>query len=91
MFRPSRESLLIFGPESVTVRQTFTIVLAFNVLWILTNYLYTYALTYIAATDASAIISSNVAFVYAFSFFFLEEKIYFSRVGFARRCAINFR
>ena len=62
------------------VTQVFTLVLPFNLLWIVVNYLYIYALSYIAATDASAILSSNVAFVYILSFVLLGELFYFTRV-----------
>nr|CAB3266245.1 solute carrier family 35 member F3-like [Phallusia mammillata] len=75
-----KDSLLIFGPENVSLRQILTIIFPFNLVWIVTNYLYIFALTYIAATDASAILSSNVAFVYIFSFFLLGERFYFIRI-----------
>ncbi|XP_078490027.1 solute carrier family 35 member F3 [Ciona intestinalis] len=79
-------SLKIFGPESIGAKQMFTYVLGFTVLWMLTNCLYVYSLTYIAATDASAVSASNVAFVYALSLILLKEYIFFIRIAASLLC-----
>ncbi|XP_076814241.1 solute carrier family 35 member F3-like isoform X2 [Clavelina lepadiformis] len=80
------DSRHIFGPENVTLKKIFTHIFSFNVLWIFVNYLYVFSLTYIAATDASAILSSNVAFVYALSFIILGEHFYFIRTVASSLC-----
>jgi len=75
-----RESRNIFGDKGITVGQVFYGVLPFNIVWILTNYVYVFSLTYISATEASAILSSNVAFVYVMALFILNGQIFVIRI-----------
>lgn len=70
----------VFGTPKITWRLFFTRIVTMNILWILVNYAYLYGLQYIAATDASAIMASNVAFVYILSLFLLKENFYAIRL-----------
>nr|XP_039261793.1 putative thiamine transporter SLC35F3 [Styela clava] len=75
-----KESTHIFGPQSVTMAQFFKIIWSLNAIWLAVNSLYVFGLKFIYATDASAIMASNVAFVYMLSLCLLKEKLYAIRI-----------
>ncbi|XP_077975754.1 solute carrier family 35 member F3-like isoform X2 [Styela clava] len=77
-----KESEKVFETSKITTKQFFLRIVPMNILWVATNYLYMIALKFIAATDASAIFASNVAFVYMLSLCILKEKLYVIRVIF---------
>lgn len=80
------QSKNIFGRHPVTVVEFFKIILTLNIIWLAVNYLYIYGLKYIAASDASAIMVSNVAFVYLLSLCVLGERLYVIRVAATALC-----
>ena len=74
--------MLVFGqPERRQLRRTVAIITFFSIISILVNYLYIRALGVIAPADVTAIFSSSNAFVYVFSFIWLQEKFSFVRVS----------
>ena len=74
--------MLVFGqPERRQLRRTVAIITFFSIVSILVNYLYIRALGVIAPADVTAIFSSSNAFVYVFSFIWLQEKFSFVRVS----------
>ncbi|XP_039255496.2 solute carrier family 35 member F3-like isoform X1 [Styela clava] len=75
-----KESEKVFETSKITTKQFFLRIVPMNILWVATNYLYMIALKFIAATDASAIFASNVAFVYMLSLCILKEKLYVIRI-----------
>lgn len=70
-----RDSELIFGRSGLTVRSFSFYIIPFTVCWFITNYMYVWALGLIAAADVTALFSSNTAFIYLFSWFWLKERL----------------
>lgn len=81
-----KESKNIFGRHPVTTLEFFKIIVTLNIIWLGVNYLYIYGLKFIAASDASAIMVSNVAFVYILSLILLGERLYVMRVAASVLC-----
>lgn len=74
------KSTHLFGPSRVTIAEFFKMIWTLNAVWLAVNYLYIFGLKFIYATDASAIMASNVAFVYILSLCLLHEKLYAIRI-----------
>ncbi|OQV26223.1 putative thiamine transporter SLC35F3 [Hypsibius exemplaris] len=73
--RPAiRNAWKIFGGEQISF---FVVIFrsgCFAIIWTSTNYMYSFALRIIAASDVSALFSSNTAFVFFFSWTILHER-----------------
>ncbi|KAK3722097.1 hypothetical protein QZH41_019841, partial [Actinostola sp. cb2023] len=74
-------SVLVFGQQGLNFVSIATYVLPFCILWMLTNYLYIRALGVINAADVTAIFSCSNAFVYIFSWLWLQERISIIRLS----------
>nr|XP_039256554.1 putative thiamine transporter SLC35F3 [Styela clava] len=75
-----RDAARMFKTPEISKTQFFLKIVPLNMLWLATNYLYISSLKYIAATDASAIFASNVAFVYMLALCILHERLYAIRI-----------
>ncbi|XP_041452607.1 putative thiamine transporter SLC35F3 isoform X1 [Lytechinus variegatus] len=70
-----KHSERVFGRKGLTIKNYFRLVAPFALCWMVTNYMYVYALGRIAAADVTALFSSNTAFIYIFSWIWLHERI----------------
>ncbi|XP_055327859.1 putative thiamine transporter SLC35F3 isoform X2 [Paramacrobiotus metropolitanus] len=74
-YRPSiNAAWKIFGAESFSGWTAAFRCGCFAIIWAATNYMYSYALSILAASDVSALFSSNTAFVFFFSWTILHER-----------------
>ncbi|XP_006817782.1 solute carrier family 35 member F4-like [Saccoglossus kowalevskii] len=69
------EDEAVFGEAGLTLWNYFRLIAPFGICWAVTNYMYTYALGFIAAADVTALFSSNTAFIYILSILWLNELI----------------
>ncbi|XP_030829888.1 putative thiamine transporter SLC35F3 [Strongylocentrotus purpuratus] len=63
----------IYGPRGMTVWTFLKLTGPFCALWMITNYMYAAALKFKSPTDVTAIFVTNTAFIYIFSWIWLEE------------------
>ncbi|XP_071476845.1 solute carrier family 35 member F3-like isoform X1 [Diadema antillarum] len=70
-----RQAETVFGRRGLTLKNYFRLVMPFALCWMVTNYMYVYALGVIAAADVTALFSSNTAFIYVFSWIWLHERL----------------
>lgn len=68
-----KEDGQIYGSAGFTVLHCLRLTGPFCALWMISNYMYFAALKYRAPTDVTAIFVTNTAFIYAFSWIWLEE------------------
>ncbi|XP_072045616.1 solute carrier family 35 member F3-like [Amphiura filiformis] len=71
----NREAEKVFGRRGLNLKAFFILSGSFCCCWAVTNYMYVYALGLIAAADVTALFASNTAFIYAFSWIWLHERI----------------
>lgn len=74
------DCITVYGEHGLTPLSFFTKCGLFCVIWIVTNYMYLYALSLIMPTDVAALFSSNAAFVYILSWVILHEKFVSIRI-----------
>ncbi|XP_071483684.1 solute carrier family 35 member F4-like [Diadema antillarum] len=68
-----KEDLQIYGTEGMLWWHCLRLTGPFCALWMVTNYMYAAALKLKAPTDVTALFVTNTAFIYAFSWIWLEE------------------
>ncbi|XP_033640772.1 putative thiamine transporter SLC35F3 [Asterias rubens] len=69
-----REDQKIYGDSGLTILTYFKYIGPFTICWEATNYMYIRALGSIHVTDATALFTTNTAFVYICSWIWLKEK-----------------
>ena len=73
-FNSFREDQKIYGDSGLTILTYFKYIGPFTICWEATNYMYIRALGSIHVTDATALFTTNTAFVYICSWIWLKEK-----------------
>ncbi|XP_041470973.1 putative thiamine transporter SLC35F3 [Lytechinus variegatus] len=63
----------IYGERGMTLWNCLKLTGPFCALWIITNYMYAAALKFKSPTDVTALFVTNTAFIYVFSWIWLEE------------------